>query len=108
MSENSNPYFDGDFTHIGGLIKNSLRTCMPEAGVNFIRIREIWNDTVGNMMANDAQPAALKNGQLIVYVTSSSWIYHLQFLKNEFIQKLNSRLGRAAVKDIIFKVGSVG
>jgi hypothetical protein len=43
---------------------------------------------------------------LLVYVTSSTWLHHLRFIKQDIVKRLNDDLGQPLVSDIKFKVGS--
>jgi predicted nucleic acid-binding Zn ribbon protein len=66
----------------------------------------VWDRLVGENIARNARPAAFKGSLLLVYVTSSTWLHHLQFQKKEIVNRLNDDLGQSLVSDIKFKVGS--
>lgn len=65
----------------------------------------IWDATVGEQIANRAQPASIRNGVLTVVVASSAWMQQLNFLKTGIREKLNSAIGEELVKDIYLKGG---
>jgi predicted nucleic acid-binding Zn ribbon protein len=60
---------------------------------------------VGEVIAQNAKPAAFKGQILLVHVTSSSWIHQLQFLKKEMIERLNNSMGKPLIEDLKFKIG---
>ena len=71
------------------------------------QIWSLWDSAVGEMIAENAQPAAIKDKLLIVHATSSSWVQQLQFLKKDIIKKLNAAYGKELVEEIKFKIGPV-
>jgi predicted nucleic acid-binding Zn ribbon protein len=92
--------------HIGGVLDGLLKQLRPEAEDGMLRIWRVWSAAVGDDIARNARPAAVKGSTLLVHVSSSTWIHHLQFLKHDLVTKLNAELGRDAVADIKFKVGA--
>lgn len=96
------------FVHIGGIIDNVLKKYRPDINVGLVQVWQIWDSTVGPIIAQNARPAAFKGRILLVHVASSSWIHQLRFLKAEIIEKLNQALQHPAVEDLKFKIGPVG
>ena len=45
---------------------------------------------------------SIKRGKLFVRVKTPTWRNELVFLKSEIISKLNRRVGKKVVKDIVF------
>jgi predicted nucleic acid-binding Zn ribbon protein len=95
------------FVHIGNVIRDVLKNHRLETDTSLIRVWDIWEEAVGEVIAANTRPAAFKGNLLIVNATSSSWLQQLRFLKPEIIQKLNHVLGEVPVKDIKFKIGPV-
>ena len=93
--------------HIGGVLDGLLKQLRPEAEDGMLRIWRIWEETVGDEIARNARPAAVKGSTLLVHVSSSTWVHQLQFLKREMISRLNAGLGQNRVEDIKFKVGAM-
>jgi predicted nucleic acid-binding Zn ribbon protein len=71
-----------------------------------LRIWRVWDRAVGAEIARNARPAAIKGPLLLVHVTSSTWLHHLQYRKGDLLAQLNDALGQAVVSDIKFKIGS--
>ena len=69
---------------------------------------QVWDEVVGEVIAQNAKPAAFKGKILIVHVSSSTWVHQLQFLKKEMITKLNKAFGKALIDDLKFKIGAIG
>jgi predicted nucleic acid-binding Zn ribbon protein len=95
------------FVHIGSIIDNVLKTYRREPDGELIRVWHVWDSIVGDVISKNAKPAAFKGKILLVYVTSSTWIHQLQFLKKEMIANLNETLGKSLIDDLKFKIGPV-
>lgn len=93
-------------THIGGILPGLLQRYRPDAGQGMLRVWRVWDRLVGEEIARNARPAAFKGSLLLVYVTSSTWLHHLQYSKKEIVNRLNEDFGKTLVSDIKFKVGS--
>ena len=95
------------FVHIGTVIQDLLNKRRLETDTSLVRVWDVWEEAVGELIAANTRPAAFKGDLLIVHTTSSSWLQQLRFLKAEIIQKVNHALGNVPVKEIKFKVGPV-
>ena len=95
------------FVQLGSVIRDMLKHHRLETDTSLIRVWDIWEEAVGEVIAANTRPAAFKENLLIVNATSSSWLQQLRFLKPEIIQKINHALGDVPVKDIKFKIGPV-
>jgi len=96
-----------EFTQIGNVISNVLRSYRHEADEGLAQIWNLWDRAVGENIAKNARPEAFKGKLLLVHVTSSAWAHELQFLKSDIIAKVNEVLGKTLVEEIKFKVGPV-
>jgi len=67
----------------------------------------VWDRCVGETVARHAQPAAIRDGNLLVHVTDSPHLTEYHYLKAELTRKLNALLGRGTVREIQFRVGEV-
>jgi len=65
-----------------------------------------WPDIVGVDIAKHAQPVSLKNGMLIVAVDHPVWLQELsRYHKPMLVQKIRERIGKTAVRDLVFRIG---
>jgi predicted nucleic acid-binding Zn ribbon protein len=87
------------------MIPKLLKTCRRQPDTELTRIWDLWEGIVGEMLAENARPAAFKGRLILVHVESPAWVHHLQFLKSGLIKKINDALGEPLVDDIKFKVG---
>lgn len=93
------------FEHIGAILKNLLTDSRKNADAQLMQIWQLWDEVVGSVVAENAQPEAFKGTLLLVRVASSPWAQQLQFMKKDIIDKVNRALGKELVREIRFKVG---
>ncbi len=93
------------FVHIGSVIDGVLKNYRSKPDFELTEIWRLWDEAVGETIAQNARPAALKGKLLIVHVISSTWIHQLQFLKNDLMAKINDALGKPLIQEIKFKIG---
>jgi predicted nucleic acid-binding Zn ribbon protein len=95
------------FVHIGTIIDDVIKNYRRESDAELIQVWNVWDGVVGDVIAQNARPAAFKGRILLVHVSSSTWIHQLQFLKEEMIDKLNAALGKVLIEDLKFRIGPV-
>ena len=66
------------------------------------KARLLWPDVVGQPLSDVSSAFRVQRGKLFVAVNNPSWRNELVFLKAEIIRKINERLGRSVIKDILF------
>ena len=93
--------------HISSVIDDVLKTYRREPDGELLQVWHVWDSIVGDVIAKNTKPGAFKGRILLVYVTSSTWVHQLQFLKAEMITKLNEALGKSLIDDLKFKIGPV-
>ena len=90
---------------IGSVIDEILHSHVPLTAAEITRIGQMWDNIVGEIIAENSRPAALKEKILLVHVNSSPWLHHLHFLKEEIVRKVNDALSEDLIEDILFKIG---
>jgi predicted nucleic acid-binding Zn ribbon protein len=96
---------ENDFHHIGQILKTVLASSRKSPDAQLVQIWQLWDEVVGQVVAENAQPEAFKGSLLLVRVGSSPWAQQLRFMQREIITKVNQALGKELVKEIRFKVG---
>jgi hypothetical protein len=71
------------------------------------RIFGQWEKTVGSVIARHARPLSVRGKKLFLSVDSPAWMQQLSLLKPEIIEKVNSNLGKDAIKDITLRLGEI-
>jgi hypothetical protein len=92
---------------LGELLDTSLKRLDLDSRLADYGVWTIWNQAVGSAISRNAQPEKIRNGTLIVKVSSPVWMQQLQFMKEMITAKLNEQLQSNVVKNIFFKVGRI-
>lgn len=88
-------------TILGGLLKNRHLV----ADMRRVMILSLWERVVGELVAKKAWPERVDDGVLIIGVTTHAWAQELELLKPQILTRYRQLLGRAALKDVRFRVG---
>jgi len=60
-----------------------------------------WAEVVGEQVANHAKAKDVRDGALVVEVSSSAWRNQLFYLKAELIEQINKKIGKKIIHDIM-------
>jgi predicted nucleic acid-binding Zn ribbon protein len=61
-------------------------------------VQQAWADVVGDALAREAAPRAERGGVLTVDCSSSLWAHELDLMGPMIVDRLNTALGREAVR----------
>lgn len=92
---------------LGAVLDKSLKRLQLSPRLDEYGIWPVWGEVVGKTIARNAQPERIRNGTLLVKVTSPVWMQQLQYMKDMISEKLNQRLRAEVVKNIFFVVGTI-
>ncbi len=67
-----------------------------------------WRQVVGETIAAKSQVSLPRRGVLTVLVANSAVLHELQFRKAEILRRLASLMPEQPLKDVRFRVGSLG
>ncbi|MFP4475466.1 MAG: DUF721 domain-containing protein [Desulfatibacillaceae bacterium] len=90
---------------LADLLPDAMSAFRVRANPELDRIWDVWDAAAGEVAAKNAQPGVIRNGVLLVRVTSAPWCQELQYRKQQILSRLNGELGEDLVSDIRFKVG---
>ncbi len=93
--------------HISDILNKTVMKSRRKPGTDMTLVWNIWDSALGELISENAKPAAFKGSVLLVHVTSSTWLQHLGFLKEDIIKKLNISLQKELIRDIKFKIGKI-
>ena len=88
-------------TLLGGLLKNRQMV----ASMRRVMVMSLWEQVVGQLVAQKSWPEKVDDGVLNIGVTSHAWATELQLLKPQILARYRQLLGRAILKDVAFRVG---
>ncbi len=74
-------------------------------GIDEERLRELWREIAGDLVARHASPESLKNGCLTLKVLQPAMRFQLEQMKGRLLTNLRASLGEGKVKSIRFSLG---
>src|SRR5512135_1247214 len=92
---------------IQSILEKTLKTLEIDVPLKTYSILGVWNEIVGEPVAEHSKPRSVRNRILFVDVSHSTWMQQLQFLKPTLLDQLNGFLGEPLIRDIRFKLGKV-
>ena len=92
---------------IHSILEKTLKTLEIDVPLRTYSIWGAWREIVGEAVAGQTQPRAVRNGILFIDVSHSTWVQQLQFLKPTLLEKINAFLGEPHIQDIRFKLGKI-
>lgn len=94
-----------NFAPLGQVLDKVVHQYRPQTDHALIQVWDVWQRAVGDIIAENAQPAAFKRDILLIHVSSSTWLHHLRFMEKELLMKINQSLGAERVRALKFKIG---
>jgi len=89
------------------LLDETLKNLGMEVKLKQHRVWSLWGDVVGPAISAHAQPSGVRDSRLFVAVEDSLWLHQLNYLKHQILVELNNKLGKAALREIVLRVGEV-
>ena len=90
---------------IGDVLQKVVRQLEQAKGGDAQKLFALWPKIAGKKIAQHARPISLRKGLLRVLVDDSAWFYQINLQKQALIDKLQQRLGKAAIQNIQFRIG---
>ena len=85
----------------------TLRPLIKDLGIDepfkLERLKDSWQEVVGESLSKHISPAFLKNGELLIYVDAPVWLQQLKFLKPDILKKL----APFNIDSVRFKIGKI-
>jgi hypothetical protein len=92
---------------IHSILEKTLKGLEIDLPIRSYSIWKAWKEIVGEAVAGQTQPRAIRNRILFIDVSHSTWAQQLQFLKPTLLEKINAFLGETHIQDIRFKLGKI-
>lgn len=93
--------------NVSTAVKGALHRLNLDTRMRGYAVWGVWDQAVGETVAQQAQPTFVRGDTLIVKCSSSAWMQQLQFMKGTICKELNRLLGKEVVKDIRFQMGVI-
>lgn len=88
---------------IGEVITKLMQNPKLEKRLESLDVLEIWNNIIGKNLRKYIVDSSFKNNILEIKSKSSSLRNELSYQKTEIIRRINKKIGKTIVKDIILK-----
>ncbi|HCK99003.1 MAG TPA: hypothetical protein DHW42_02695 [Candidatus Marinimicrobia bacterium] len=88
---------------ISKAIEKMLRKMNIETTVRQWEVVALWDDIVGENIAKHTRADKISFGKLYVSVDTPVWRNELMFQKNDLLKKVNSRLYKTKIKEIVLR-----
>ncbi|MBD3288894.1 DUF721 domain-containing protein [candidate division KSB1 bacterium] len=89
------------FQSLDDVLKNLVKNLGIEAQLLENEALVHWSTVVGPKVAKNTKAEKIKNGRLFVKAKNDVWKNELMFYKADIINKLNIKIGKPIVQDII-------
>jgi len=93
--------------NVSAAVKEALHRCNLTTKMKGYAVWGVWDQAVGETVAQQAQPSFVRGGTLFVKCSSSAWMQQLQFMKGTICKELNRLLGTEVVKELRFQMGMI-
>jgi predicted nucleic acid-binding Zn ribbon protein len=93
---------------VGKVLERTVDALGLRSRLDQRRVRQAWAGIVGAGVAEHSRPLVMKHGRLTVAVPDSVWMHELSLIRHRLVGQLNSRLGRAVVREIRLTVRTPG
>lgn len=88
---------------IGDILNEILQTQGLNIGLDGARIRQAWQEIMGDSVVRYTEQISFDKGTLYVSLTSAILRNELFMCRSQIIEKLNHKIGRQAIQTIIFR-----
>lgn len=93
---------------IGEILERVLKKKGIAVPMKDVSLRELWDRTVGPMIAVQTRPERVWRGTLFVKVSTSVWMHQLQFLRDGILERLKNQWREETIERLHFSIGPVG
>ena len=87
---------------VAGLLEGLLEDLGAAGKVRECQALLAWESVAGPQLARHAQAVRVQSGRLQLAVPSAVWRTHLSFSKQLLVERINQRLGRRVIRDLVF------
>jgi len=86
---------------IGNIIVPFIKELGIDTKIKHYEALSIWSNVVGERIARVTEPERIVDGKLFIKVRNDAWRNELLYMKSDLISRVNMKLGRSLIKDIL-------
>ena len=79
-----------------------LDGCGLRRQVERMEVLELWPEIVGERLAGVTHARAVDEGALIVEVRNSAWLMEFNMMRDDFLERVNTRIPEVPLDRIVF------
>lgn len=88
---------------VNALLKLFIKEFRLEKGLIENRVLNLWDETMGRMVAQATRTKYIKDGKLYVHLTSSVIRHELFMMRTEIVKEINRRAGGEVINELVLK-----
>ena len=88
---------------LGDLMDTAIDDLGVRAGVDQSRAIEVWHDIAGPIIARVTERVWVRRGKMFVELNSGTWRQELHMHRIQWRNRLNEKLGKRIINEIIFR-----
>lgn len=88
---------------LGSVLRDVIERFGYREKIDAARAVEAWPDLAGPTIAGVTESVWMKDGRLFVKVRSAAWRHQLHLQREGWRRRLNERLGREVVDEVVFR-----
>lgn len=94
---------------MGDIVAGALKQLGPNASTWVRGLESEWLELVGTPLARHARPGKYREGNLVVFVDSSTWLNEIKrYHQATMLAKLRARFGEDRIKSLVVQVDPEG
>lgn len=94
------------FVSLKDTLQKVLKDYKLSGDVDAYRVFSLWDEIVGQKMADHAAPVRIKDRILFVEVDDPLWLSQIKYMKGDILGKIDVRIKRGVLKDLKFYLKS--
>jgi hypothetical protein len=98
---------EGYSKNAAGVVSDALNGLQAGLGKRFAEeeMLHAWSEIVGEFIAQHSRPIRIERKVLYIQVLQSAIHYSLERSKGDILEKMQTRFGRAAIRELRFRIG---
>ena len=87
---------------VDAVLSNVLERYGVKDQVDRMSVLDLWPEIVGEQLAEVTRAKGVAEGVLFVEVRNSAWLMELNMMKDDFLARVNERMGEVPMERIVF------
>ena len=93
---------------LDGVLPGVLEKLGVSRQIKRMEVLELWPEIVGDQLAEVTRAKGVSDATLFVEVRNSAWLMELSMMREDFLERVNARLGDVPLERIVFVQAETG